>query len=79
MSEKDQQDKITGHEGEPGSFIVVNGQRQPNPDGARVTLTPDDQGYHEAKRRLGTTTPSAKPQPSTPPALPAAADKIGGK
>lgn len=78
MSEKDKQDQVTGHEGEPGSFIVVDGRRQPNPDGAKVTLTPDDQGYHEAKRRLAAG-PGAKPQPSTPPALPAAADKIGGK
>ena len=48
MSEKKQE--ITGYEGEAGSFIVVDGKRQPNPDAAPVTLTPDDQGYPEAKK-----------------------------
>lgn len=49
MSEKKQE--ITGHEGEPGSFIVVDGKRERNPDAPPPTLTPDDQGYPEAKKR----------------------------
>lgn len=77
MSEKKER-KITGHEGEPGSFIAdADGKRHPNKDADPVTLNPDDQGYHEAKKRLAAAAP-AKDQPAPAPS-PAAAPNIGGK
>ncbi len=48
MNEKDP--VVTGYEGEAGSFVVVDGKRVPNAEAPR-TMTPDDPGYAEAKKR----------------------------
>lgn len=61
MSEK--QPEITGHEGEAGSFVVVDGKRVPNTESV-TTLTPDDPGYAEAKKRLEARSVSAAPAPA---------------
>ena len=49
MNEK--QPEITGHEGEAGSFHVVEGRRVPNADSPR-TITPDDPEYKAARERV---------------------------
>lgn len=48
---KDEKPPITGFEGEPGSYVVVDGKRVPNTDAAPVTITPDHPDYAAHKER----------------------------
>jgi hypothetical protein len=63
MTEKDP--VVTGHEGEAGSYLVVDGKRVPNMDAPR-TLTPDDPGYAEAKARAEAEAKARTRAPSAP-------------
>lgn len=68
MSEKKPQE-ITGFEGEPGSYLVVDGKRVPNTDADPVTITPDHPEYSARKKAAeASLEASKKPAAQTPPA-----------